>query len=275
MSTKISSGWSLDRELEFVMTLPLVKQRAIFAIIGSAVADAAVRPFHWVYDTQKLATIVDSSPCPEFWSTSMSPYYSMPTGCRSCYSDEALAMLRSLSPLADSTSLSSILLTNYKEQLCSMFSDNSAYAVSLAGRPYIYDHTMQLDANQEKRSEERVVVAGPWMNGSVITFLKKNQQGEDQSGNTSLQETDGMCGAIPLVGRLAAAEAGSRLHEERDLFVKVASVLNASDGAIAYSLATAVRVIHNCSPSFLVQPCHLYESTDSTRVFHPFVTACD
>lgn len=35
-------------------TLSLLQQRAVCAIIGATVADAAVQPLHWIYDDNKL-----------------------------------------------------------------------------------------------------------------------------------------------------------------------------------------------------------------------------
>uniref|UniRef100_A0A673FT56 Crystallin J1C-like n=1 Tax=Sinocyclocheilus rhinocerous TaxID=307959 RepID=A0A673FT56_9TELE len=78
------------------MSLALA-DRAIGAIIGSAVADAAAQPLHWVYDLQKLSVLLSQSPEPEFRPESANPFYRRNTGQQSCYGDQAFVLLESLS----------------------------------------------------------------------------------------------------------------------------------------------------------------------------------
>ena len=40
--------------LEEVTHLPSLHQRKVGSLLGAAVADAAARPLHWVYDTEEL-----------------------------------------------------------------------------------------------------------------------------------------------------------------------------------------------------------------------------
>ncbi|KAG7258948.1 hypothetical protein CRUP_027387 [Coryphaenoides rupestris] len=70
--------------------------RAIGAIIGSAVADAAAQPLHWVYDLQKLKALLVKQPHPEFTSESANPFYRRDPGQQSCYGDQAFVLLESL-----------------------------------------------------------------------------------------------------------------------------------------------------------------------------------
>lgn len=96
-----SSHLKLQALLDRVFALPLVKQRAIASIVGSCVADAATRPFHWLYDQQRLEAIVTEGAASgitdvAFWPTSCSPYYTIPTGENSCYNDLGFVMLQSL-----------------------------------------------------------------------------------------------------------------------------------------------------------------------------------
>uniref|UniRef100_A0A3B3YAK8 Selenoprotein J n=1 Tax=Poecilia mexicana TaxID=48701 RepID=A0A3B3YAK8_9TELE len=74
-----------------------VANRAVGAIVGSAVADAAAQPLHWVYDLQKLKGILAQDPNPEFRSESANPFYRRQTGQQSCYGDQAYVLLESLS----------------------------------------------------------------------------------------------------------------------------------------------------------------------------------
>jgi len=48
----------IESLLDEFKALPITSQRSVAAIVGAAVADAATRPFHWVYNLQKLERIV-------------------------------------------------------------------------------------------------------------------------------------------------------------------------------------------------------------------------
>jgi hypothetical protein len=54
LSMKASTSMSVEDLLLHVKSLSPVNQRAIAAVVGSAVGDAATRPMHWVYDRTKL-----------------------------------------------------------------------------------------------------------------------------------------------------------------------------------------------------------------------------
>ena len=41
-----------------MMLMCPVKRRAAASLLGSCVADAASRPLHWIYDKEKLATLL-------------------------------------------------------------------------------------------------------------------------------------------------------------------------------------------------------------------------
>ena len=54
-STAVATNSALVHQLlNTVQSLPTVKKRAVYAVVGAAVADAAIRPFHWVYDRPTL-----------------------------------------------------------------------------------------------------------------------------------------------------------------------------------------------------------------------------
>uniref|UniRef100_W5KC04 Uncharacterized protein n=1 Tax=Astyanax mexicanus TaxID=7994 RepID=W5KC04_ASTMX len=74
-----------------------VADRAAGAIIGSAVADAAAQPMHWVYNLQQLEEYLADDPEPEFRSESVNPFYRRETGRQSCYGDQSYVLLESLS----------------------------------------------------------------------------------------------------------------------------------------------------------------------------------
>ena len=45
--------------LESLQSLQGVKGRAAAALVGAAVADAAARPLHWIYDEERLKEILE------------------------------------------------------------------------------------------------------------------------------------------------------------------------------------------------------------------------
>ena len=71
-------------------------QRIRGAILGAAVANAASRPLHWIYDREKIESLLKTGFQPEFWPTSESPFYTLPTGAHSSYFDTTVVMLRVL-----------------------------------------------------------------------------------------------------------------------------------------------------------------------------------
>lgn len=115
--------------------LPVVKQRAVASIVGSAVADSATRPVHWLYDRAKLESIISKSDDSAFWPESLSPFYTLPTGRRSCYNDLGYVMLRALQ--ADPSAPFS--QDAYYDSLKQLFCPPSEYADAMARRLVAYD----------------------------------------------------------------------------------------------------------------------------------------
>ena len=133
-------------------TLSITKQRAVASVVGSAVADAATRPVHWLYDRSKLESIISPTADSAFWPESLSPFYSLPTGRRSCYNDLGYVMLRSLQQQSDHSNTDSTVTTStasvvgspyskdaYFSSLKSLFSPPSEYADAMARRLVAYD----------------------------------------------------------------------------------------------------------------------------------------
>ncbi|GAB9469471.1 Adp-ribosylation/crystallin j1 [Globisporangium polare] len=77
------------------MALSVPKQRAVAAVIGGFVSDAATMGLHWIYDDAKLAGLVAQQPNgPEFFNPPSCPFYSYPSGALSPYGDEVLPLLQ-------------------------------------------------------------------------------------------------------------------------------------------------------------------------------------
>lgn len=191
-----NSKSNLNDLLNKYSRLPLKQQRACAAILGSAVADAASRSFHWVYDRKLLETTIAHND-PAFWPESVSPFYSLPTGRRSCYNDLGQCMLNAL----DRDNANAYDNDLFKSELMSMFHPSSEYGIAFSLRKEAYDPA--------KRLEERKPIPGPWQQGAVTFFLEKVLSGNPDTGNPDSKETDGLTSTIPLISALASKDDSS------------------------------------------------------------------
>lgn len=198
-----------------------VQKRAVSAIIGASVADSATRPFHWLYDTKKLKDVVGNT-VPEFWHENCSPFYSMPTGGRSCYNDEAIATLSSLS---EDQSIA-VELNDINKSFLELFSPESDYAIAFKARAEAYDPA--------KRLEERKPVPGPWQQKAVTSFLERYAAGNQETGADDSNESDGFCVSFPLAARLAVFSENEA--EAAEAVRQTAMILSTNASAIAHSL---------------------------------------
>lgn len=178
---------SLTALLEKAFALSEVNQRKIGCLVGAAIADAASRPLHWVYDLSQLDKALASSPeTPEFWPESVSPFYSLPTGENSCYFDQAYAVM---------TSLKNKKEYDFKD-ICSEFEKQ-------LGPGSKYDMKAREEYMQLRR-EGRVQgpIKGKWLHGGMIKFFDNMKAGK-QFGDSHIKETDGFCCALPVVVKYA------------------------------------------------------------------------
>lgn len=77
------------------MALSIPKQRALAAVVGGFVSDAATMGLHWIYDDEKLAGLVAQKPSgPEFFTPPSCPFYNYESGALSPYGDEVLPLLQ-------------------------------------------------------------------------------------------------------------------------------------------------------------------------------------
>lgn len=169
--------------------LPIKSQRAVAAVVGSMVADAATRPTHWLYDAEKMLKTIGSSN-PEFWPENLSPFYTRELGKRSCYSDICFSSLQGL-VTADSSE------QGYRgpivSALLNTFSPTSEYAEALERRKIAYDPSQRLTRNDP--------IPGPWQQKAVTTFLENHAAGLAITGSTDINESDGICCSIPVIAR--------------------------------------------------------------------------
>ena len=180
MSVFVSSttSSSLHDLLKQVSKLSMPNQRAVAAVVGASVGDAATRPFHWVYDRAKLEkTVGDKDPA--YWPVSVSPFYTLPTGRRSCYNDLGICMLTAM----NTAPADAFVEETYVKTMSSFFSPESEYAVALKRRKEAY--------TPEKRMEDREPIDGPWQQGAVSNFLSCLEKGEPRAGSPESKETGG------------------------------------------------------------------------------------
>ncbi|GMF22396.1 unnamed protein product [Phytophthora lilii] len=72
------------------------KQRALAAVTGAFVADAATMGLHWIYDADKMKQLAAARGAagPEFYEPPACPFYSYESGALSPYGDEILPLLQ-------------------------------------------------------------------------------------------------------------------------------------------------------------------------------------
>jgi len=161
---------SLAAHLQDVAALPRAQERAVSSLLGATVADAASRPLHWVYDMTLMEELMKDGKDPEFWPESMSPFYTLPTGARSCYNHVVMAGLQAFVEAGGEADLDV-----YRAVLRKTFGEGTAWQEALARRKEAY--------TPAKRREKREPVEGPWLHGAVIHLLDK---GEAEAGNTEM-----------------------------------------------------------------------------------------
>jgi len=152
---------------------------AVAAVVGAAVADAAARPLHWVYNAQVIKDLMKESQNLEFWPENKSPFYSLPTGARSGYNHALMVGLKSF---IDSHGCLDIEV--YKKNLKNAFGEGSDWQEALAQRKEAYSPSVRLAWKQEP-------IPGPWLHGAVIAFL------ETGTGNPDNTEMDGFLLSLP------------------------------------------------------------------------------
>ena len=54
----MTAAADLNKFLEKIQKLPQIKRQAAASLLGAAVADAAARPLHWIYDKDQLDIVL-------------------------------------------------------------------------------------------------------------------------------------------------------------------------------------------------------------------------
>uniref|UniRef100_A0A3Q2PQU9 Selenoprotein J n=1 Tax=Fundulus heteroclitus TaxID=8078 RepID=A0A3Q2PQU9_FUNHE len=183
-----------------------VANRAIGAIVGSAVADAAAQPLHWVYDLQKLKGILAQDPNPEFRSESANPFYRRETGQQSCYGDQAYVLLESLSECGG------LNVDDLKQRTLKFFGPGSEYDTPV-NDPY----------RDRSGPRPQLPIEGPWRHASLKGFIKNVDAGKEETGCETDCQIDGIAKLAPVVAfyagqpdMLERVEQGIRVTQNND-----------------------------------------------------------
>ncbi|KAJ8011097.1 hypothetical protein DPEC_G00054650 [Dallia pectoralis] len=202
------------------MTMSL-GDRALGAIIGSAVADAAAQPLHWVYDLDKLDGLLNEAPTPEFRPESANPFYRRATGSQSCYGDQAFVLLESMSECGG------LNVDDLRKRMYEFFGPRSEYDTPI-NDPY----------RDRSAPRPNLPIEGPWRHASLKSFIRNVAAGKEETGCQMDNQSDGVAKLAPIV----ACYAG-----KPDLLEKVEEavrVTQTNDACVAETLAGARILEH-------------------------------
>ncbi|XP_022609880.1 crystallin J1B-like isoform X2 [Seriola dumerili] len=189
-----------------------VADRAMGAIIGAAVADAAAQPMHWIYNPDRLKEVLsDLEPRPEFRPQSANPFYHRTTGEQTCYGDQAYVLLESLSQCGD------VDVDDLTKRIYKFFGPGTVYDLPL-NDPY-----------RKKGGPKAILpIDGPWRNGSLKAFIRNVDAGKEETGCEVDCQMDGVTKLAPVVAMFAGqpqmlekVEKAIRVTQNNDMCVAV------------------------------------------------------
>mmetsp|Transcript_85619 Transcript_85619/g.266230 ORF Transcript_85619/g.266230 Transcript_85619/m.266230 type:complete len:437 (+) Transcript_85619:104-1414(+) len=202
-----------------------VGARALAAVVGSLVADAAAQPTHWNYAQkpyQERLRHMGRWENPEFLRPSINAFYRVPSGTNSCYGDQALLILESLVSRGACD----------PEDICNRFVQAFREGGSL-------EHYGPLDRGSPTAGE--LPIEGGWRHGSVLGFLenvqKKGRAWPKCGSNDS--QADCFVKIVPVVALYAGRD---QLLEKVEAAIRVTQD---HEQAVAFGLAAA-RIIEAC-----------------------------
>ena len=188
--------------------------------LGATVADAAVRPLHWVYDPKKLNQYIKGKKEIAFLKKSRSPFYSIKTGKVSGYNDVGQVMFKALI----STKKKSDVLKNFKKNVVKNFGPGSAYWKNLKLR------------KKYKKIKWKGPMNGPWIHQNILETIQNIKTKKSTTGGKKVNESDGYCAALPYflynnsetdLKRVIKSVANSKINETYALAkLKIISIAN-------------------------------------------------
>ena len=178
----------------------------LYIFLGATVADAAVRPLHWVYDPKKLNSYVKGKKEIAFLKKNKSPFYSIKTGNVSGYNDVGQVMFKTLI----STKKKSEILKNFKRNIVKNFGPGSAYWRNLKLR------------KKYKKIKWKMPINGPWIHQNILETIQNIKAKKSITGGKKVNESDGYCAALPYflynnseadLKKVIKSVANSRINE--------------------------------------------------------------
>ena len=178
----------------------------LYIFLGATVADAAVRPLHWVYDPKKLNSYVKGKKEIAFLNKNKSPFYSIKTGNVSGYNDVGQVMFKTLV----STKKKSEILKNFKRNIVKNFGPGSAYWRNLKLR------------KKYKKIKWKMPMNGPWIHQNILETIQNIKAKKSITGGKKVNESDGYCAALPYflynnseadLKKVVKSVANSRINE--------------------------------------------------------------
>ena len=178
----------------------------LYIFLGATVADAAVRPLHWVYDPKKLNSYVKGKKEIAFLNKNKSPFYSIKTGNVSGYNDVGQVMFKTLI----STKKKSEILKNFKRNIVKNFGPGSAYWRNLKLR------------KKYKKIKWKMPINGPWIHQNILETIQNIKAKKSITGGKKVNESDGYCAALPYflynnseadLKKVVKSVANSRINE--------------------------------------------------------------
>ncbi len=178
----------------------------LYIFLGATVADAAVRPLHWVYDPKKLNSYVKGKKEIAFLKKNKSPFYSIKTGNVSGYNDVGQVMFKTLI----STKKKSEILKNFKRNIVKNFGPGSAYWRNLKLR------------KKYKKIKWKMPINGPWIHQNILETIQNIKAKKSITGGKKVNESDGYCAVLPYflynnseadLKKVIKSVANSRINE--------------------------------------------------------------
>lgn len=195
-----------------------VQSRRIAAVVGALVADAAAQPLHWNYKVDKLDALLKGAEQVAFWEPSANPFYRLPSGSQSCYGDQSFVILKSL---VESKGLD---VKHLRKLTYDCFGSNS-----------LYENPTNAIYKEKSDAEKPTVypIDGPWRHFSIKDFLRKYDEGKDETGSETDKQMDCVIRIVPVVALYAGRP------EMLDVAEQVIRTTQNSDTSVAVGLAAA------------------------------------
>lgn len=195
--------------------------RAVAAVLGAHIADAAAAPSHWVYDPSKMKECLEkANRGPAFMDPPGNSFYKVSSSGLSCYGEQAFVLLASLAEVGRFD------VADFTQRLAAAFGRESEYEV----KGYVDE-----DKWPQLIKGVQLPLPGPWRHGSIKGFLNNYvTEGKryPECGSDD-EQIDAACRIVPLVA-LYAGDAELPKYTE----MAIRAVQN-TDGAVKWGMAFA------------------------------------